>query len=249
MQIPFALAALLAAQIFIHPDASAAANGGSGDGVITIDQAKAEAGGVTPGDAPGFPVTLSQGGSYRLSGNLVVGNAGTTAIDVTADNVTLDLNGFAILGATSCSGEPTSCYPIGSGDGVRFAAGNRKAGLTVRNGTIRGMGGNGIYGHASSQGYTIERVKVIGNGGWGIALAGAVITDNVVMRNGQHGIGGSTLQVRGNTVLHNGVAGLFLVRSGYGHNTLHGNNGGAVQLSVTESYPTAGNVCQGVPCP
>ena len=40
------------------------------DGVTLIDQNKALAGSVTPGDTPGFPVTISQPGSYRLSGNL-----------------------------------------------------------------------------------------------------------------------------------------------------------------------------------
>src|SRR5260221_3357918 len=41
------------------------------DGVILIDQSKALAGNVTPGDAAGFPVTISRRGSYRLSGALV----------------------------------------------------------------------------------------------------------------------------------------------------------------------------------
>ena len=35
------------------------------DGVILIDQTKALAGNVTPGDTPGFPVTISLPGSYR----------------------------------------------------------------------------------------------------------------------------------------------------------------------------------------
>ena len=39
------------------------------DGVIEINQARAKAGGVTPGDTPLFPVTISQPGSYRLTGN------------------------------------------------------------------------------------------------------------------------------------------------------------------------------------
>src|SRR5438128_5729077 len=67
------------------------------DGVVLIDQNRALAGSVTFGDAPGFPVTLSQPGSYRLSGNLTVPDANTTAIEVTANNVTIDLNGFSIL--------------------------------------------------------------------------------------------------------------------------------------------------------
>ena len=83
------------------------------DGVILIDQNKAMAGNVTLGDTPGFPVTISLPGSYRLSGNLTVPDANTTAIEVTAGGVSIDLNGFGIFGPTNCTGFPvvTSCAP------------------------------------------------------------------------------------------------------------------------------------------
>jgi hypothetical protein len=65
------------------------------DGVVLIDQARALAGNVTPGDAPGFPVTLSLPGSYRLSGNLTV-PAQTDGIVIQSGQITIDLNGFRI---------------------------------------------------------------------------------------------------------------------------------------------------------
>ena len=37
---------------------------------IKIDQDKAVAGGITPGDGPGFPITLTQPGRYVLTSNL-----------------------------------------------------------------------------------------------------------------------------------------------------------------------------------
>jgi hypothetical protein len=67
------------------------------DGIVLIDQNRALAGNVTPGDAPGFPVTITQPGSYRLSGNLSAGAA--DGIVVAADDVTLDLNGFNLRGS------------------------------------------------------------------------------------------------------------------------------------------------------
>jgi hypothetical protein len=88
------------------------------DGVVLIDQNRALAGNVTPGDAPGFPVTISQPGSYRLSGNLTVPDSNTTAIQITADFVTLDLNGFSIIGPNVCTVNPTACSAPGSGTGV-----------------------------------------------------------------------------------------------------------------------------------
>ena len=42
------------------------------DGKIEINQAKALAGGVTATDAPGFPVTIDQSGSYLLTSDLTV---------------------------------------------------------------------------------------------------------------------------------------------------------------------------------
>src|SRR5581483_7661707 len=40
------------------------------DGVIEINHARALAGGVTASDLPGYPITIDQSGSYRLTGNL-----------------------------------------------------------------------------------------------------------------------------------------------------------------------------------
>ena len=41
------------------------------DGVTLIDQKAASSGKVTPLDTPGFPVTISQSGNYRLMENLI----------------------------------------------------------------------------------------------------------------------------------------------------------------------------------
>ena len=54
------------------------------DGVIEINQARALAGGVTPGDTAGFPVSLNDSGSYRLTSDLVpppgIGVPGLTTV-------------------------------------------------------------------------------------------------------------------------------------------------------------------------
>lgn len=49
-----------------------------------------------------LPFTISAGGSYYLTGNLT--SAGGDGITVTAGNVTIDLNGFAMLGAVGGRG-------------------------------------------------------------------------------------------------------------------------------------------------
>ncbi len=97
------------------------------DGVVLLDQAKALAGNVTPGDAPGFPITITQPGSYRLDGNLTVPFGGTGIVVMSA-NVTIDLNGFTISGTA-----PTQ---TSGGQAIRYGGTPPALGLTVRNGII-----------------------------------------------------------------------------------------------------------------
>lgn len=96
------------------------------DGVIMIDQAKALAGNVTPGDAAGFPVTISRSGSYRLSSNLTVPQ-GSNAVEITASSVTLDLNGFTIAGPAVVSN-------------ALGIVGNNRTDLRIGNGGVTGFG-------------------------------------------------------------------------------------------------------------
>ena len=79
--------------------ASSAAPAAAVDGVTQINQARALAGGVTPGDGAGFPVTISASGGYRLTSDLTVPDENASAVSITADSVTLDLNGFSIAGS------------------------------------------------------------------------------------------------------------------------------------------------------
>src|SRR4051794_2564453 len=64
---------------------------------IVLTQAAAIQGGITPGDSPGFPITLSQPGSYVLEADLRP-TSGVNGIEVTAPYVTIDLNGFLLHG-------------------------------------------------------------------------------------------------------------------------------------------------------
>jgi hypothetical protein len=210
------------------------------DGVIEINQARALAGGVTPGDTAGFPVTISQPGSYRLTGNLDVrppANPGeahpenVTAILITSSNVTIDLNGFSILGPTSCSGNPLTCSPTGTGEGVGISDSSVRQ-IAVVNGVVSGMGLNGIDLN-SEGGNKVEAVRAVSNSGDGILLGpGAVVTGNVVISNRLYGISASNgCAILGNSVIGNGHAGISLPvgaqsQSGYGNNVLVHNNGG-----------------------
>ena len=116
------------------------------DGVVLINQASALAGNVTPGDTPGFPITISQSGSYKLSSNLTISDPFGTVIFINADNVTMDLNGFSIIGPSVCNGHgntPTTSCTISNTESVGIDA-SEHTGIKVLNGYIRGMGFVGL---------------------------------------------------------------------------------------------------------
>lgn len=176
------------------------------DGTIEINHARALAGGITPGDTAGYPVTISQPGSYRLTSNLTV-PGGVSGVEVTASDVSLDLNGFAILGPRTCTGTPvTSCAGGTSGSGVSAAAAYRN--IRIANGTIAGM----HMGVLISSSGRIERVATHDNYG-GIALGTGEIVHSSVDQNEATGIGGDQIQVSSSRVSGNGSYGIWVEHS------------------------------------
>jgi hypothetical protein len=207
------------------------------DGVVLINQHKANAGGVTPGDHPGFPVTISIPGSYRLEGNLTVTKPNTTVIEITSDNVTLDLNGFSISGPTVCTpgaDNSASCSPLGNGIGVNAPT---EENIAVTNGVVKGMGLHGINlgGHNSRA----ENIQAYSNGGNGISAAAG--NNNTSAKNGLVGI--TIANGSNNTSAWNGGDGID--SSGTSNNSVSNNNGGigidAVTANNNASFNNGGN--------
>lgn len=169
------------------------------DGVVEINAAGARAGGITPDDDPGFPVTISQPGSYRLTGNLsrthnlfpFPSGSAPHMIHVTADDVTIDMNGFRIscsqlvLIAPGGSGGPTPCPSSASadeGDGIRGDGDS----LTVMNGTIFGSPDDGI--DARGKGTLVRDVQAMMNRGTGVVVReGSTIRDSAAAENDVYG--------------------------------------------------------------
>ena len=175
------------------------------DGVAEINQTCALQTGCFSGDAAGLPVTIngSAGKSYQLTSDLLVPDRNTTAITVTPFEVTIDLNGFSIIGPVTCSFAPwASCGTVGTGDGI--SAGGP---ITIKNGSVRGMGrrglslgfdavvvdmqvlGSGDDGILVGGGSAVRNVTASANGGDGVALEfRAAISDSVASNNGGEGI-------------------------------------------------------------
>lgn len=194
-----------------------------------------------------FPITISQPGSYFLTEDLTDSTAGTDGIDISANHVVLDLNGFTLDGTS-----------VGF-NGV--AASSSFTDVTIRNGTITGWTGNeGIYARSSSDtveditatangtgvyvgsGSTVRRVIAEANTGNGIWIddptslfRGCLIEDSVASRNGDNGIvvTANNVTVRNNTVERNTLTGVTVGNAAdvIEDNSIIGNSQYGVNLS------------------
>jgi hypothetical protein len=223
------------------------------DGVREINQVCADTTGCFAGDAAGMPVTITLPGSYRLTGSLLRPSVNTHGVVISASDVTLDLNGFQIVGTTSCSGVPVSCASPGTGRGVTVTA-DSVSGVLVRNGSVRGSGEAGVYlGRASR----VEDVRVASSGGDGIriadfsrvlrcevtdsgvrgirTLAHALVEDNLVAGTGAGISGieafGSAPVIRDNKVTNAGGDGIHTSEASISGNIVSGCVGDAVEVS------------------
>lgn len=147
----------------------------AGDGTIEINQARALAGGVTASDAAGFPVTVDAPGSYVLTSNLNTTLEADGAIQITADDVTLDLNGFTIAGPVTCTGSG-STLDCGSGIGGT-GVDSTGDGTVVMNGVVRGFASDGIDLDISCR---VEDVTVTENRSAGLRIDDDCIAVGVI---------------------------------------------------------------------
>lgn len=115
-----------------------------------------------PGDATAIRV-ITQPGSYYLTGD-VVGVAGKGGIRIEANNVTLDLNGFAVTGPGAGSLSGIYCPPEGDGTPM-FRT------IAIRNGVVASWGGRGVSSGVSID-FVVSDVRIRDCGGYGIQLAG-----------------------------------------------------------------------------
>jgi parallel beta-helix repeat protein len=127
-----------------------------------------------PGSATALYV-ISQPGSYYLTGN-ITGVSGKSGIQITSDNVSLDLAGFQLSGVA------------GSADGITIPPVVLKVNLSISNGSVSGWGGSGIQTGWGRSG-RIDNVRAWNNVGSGI-VAGphSIVTDCQAMGNTVYGI-------------------------------------------------------------
>lgn len=187
------------------------------DGAFEINQACAAVGCFT-GDGPGLPVTILNPGSYRLTSSLdqsVIPGLTTAkdAIQITSDDVHIDLGGFTIscsqsLGG-SCGGDASGVHAIGPRQSPRLT-----------NGSIVGMPGHGVD-LSGTEGAIVENVIARSNGDGGIVVGSSSrIARSMARANGSDGIwaDGISAQIIENTSTDNGRFGIVTGAAVIAHN-------------------------------
>jgi hypothetical protein len=103
-----------------------------------------------------LPYTIPSSGFYFITRDLTSTGDGIT---VNADNVTIDLMGFSLIGSDN-------------GYGIHM---DGRANVEIRNGSVRGFGYSGVYEQDDVNGknHRIIGLRVYGNGASGICLYGS----------------------------------------------------------------------------
>lgn len=193
-----------------------------------IDQAKVLAGNLTPGDAPGFPLTISVPGSYKLTSNLVV-PSGTPGIEITAAGVTLDLNGFGVRSTNTCTHDPVlkrfQCAegPLASASGIVMSGAAKRGPISIHSGFVEGFRGDGIQGGTAR----LRDLSVQHNVGFGIRMAGvggtvggAQIIEVDVALNGDTGLQATNALISRTVARENGGDGVMMLGASALHESL-----------------------------
>jgi parallel beta-helix repeat protein len=138
-----------------------------------------------------LPFIISAPGSYYLTGDLTLADTTAHGIMVNADDVTIDLMGFSLIGPDS-----------GAGSGVFI---NGRSNVEVRDGTVRGFGGAGVQSSSGRQ-HRVVNVRLHANHNNGMLLLGDghIVKDCTAGDNGSTGFNiGSSATVTGNTAYYN----------------------------------------------
>lgn len=175
----------------------------------------------TPVSQPAsFPIRITQPGSYYLTEN-IRGTSGRSGIEITTGNVTLDLNGFTVLGVA------------GSNKGIRvYSFSATPENVTIKNGIIANWTSGGILCDANH--CRLSSLHLSGNGLYGISTGQNSLVEHCMLRSCCAGGGVGIACGNGSIVRHCTVTGCTVASNNFtgiscdiacvvAHNLVHGN--------------------------
>lgn len=169
-----------------------------------------------------FPIVIDQPGSYVLTSNLVVSTTNVIGILIAVDNVTLDLNGHALIGPGIGSGGIDA-----RGIDARF-----RKNITIKNGTVGGFQSDGIALQVNSTNNIVKDIKAYNNGLAGIVVTNAIVT-NCTANSNSWGIASKSSTVTNCTTNGNDIRGIDAANSNITNCTA--NDNGAYGIRTVES--------------
>lgn len=146
--------------------------------------------------------TISRPGQYYLTGNRMISYYG---IEITADNVTLDLNGFELYADAD-----------GATYGIQMTA---RRNVTIQNGSVRGFSTGINENHTTSgYGHRLIDVRVLDCIGMGVQLLGKChqVIRCTILNNGNRGLNipAANSLIKECTVVGNGFYGIYAYEAG-----------------------------------
>ncbi len=218
------------------------------NGVFAINDVCAALG-CFPGDTAGYPVTITNSGSYQLTSNLVSASTTTNVIELNTNNLSVDLNGFAILGPRTCTGNNAtlSCSNPGMTAQGIGTDGTGRLNITIKNGVVKGFE-TGVAFNGAGRNIAISNITAEAND-YGISLNGTGIISNCIAnRNVVTALtGGFSLVLINDTVAFGNKGGPVFIGGGVCSNVFFTNNGSTSNLCARY---TNGSTCEGtVACP
>jgi hypothetical protein len=190
-----------------------------------------------------LPATISTQGIFCLTANLATNISSGIAIEITANNVTLDLNGWKVGGQAAGTGTTAT--------GIYSTAAN----VTIKNGIVRGF----LYGiHLLGRGAVVRDMLIDQNTTIGIHVdgEGALIEHNRVVDTGGNTVGGNVnvfgvyaiSSSVGARISNNTVSGLTATNAGYEYGIYASGADSTVRDNVVSdsAKPTGGGTSYGI---
>lgn len=172
-------------------------------------------------------------GSYYLTADVTGVDPAKHAVRVDANDVTIDLMGYSLVGPAS-----------GTGSGI-YMDGRRN--VEIRNGTVRSFAQSGIYeADSAGRNHRLLNVRVFSNGMLGVFLSGEghLVKDCTAAANGSTGVyAGAASTLTGNTIYHNDGYGISAGASTITGNTITANDDAGILAS--DRSMVAGNTISG----